>query len=551
MGSIEVNNLTHRVPGGRTLLEEATFRAGDGDHVALVGANGTGKTTLLRLLAASTHRLGDAPGDGEKVQRGAVHVDGVLAFMRQFVGIHGETFTVRDLMIALSPAALRAAAHELREAEAAIASDGGKKSQLRYAAALAGWESAGGYAAEVLWDTCTTIAVHRPFHEVEDRPIATFSGGEQKRLALEVIFRSDATVVLLDEPDNFLDLQGKAWLEEQMNASQKTILYVTHDRALLAATAHRIVTVEGTRVWTHGGGFETYHQARVQRLERMDEQHRHYRQERDRLADLVKEFKRKAAYNSDWASRAESMEKRLRRYEKENEPPPRPVEQNVRVRVTGGRTGKIAFRARGLELTGLVKPFDAEIHFGERVGILGRNGTGKSHFLRLLAGEDVAHAGTWMLGARVEPGFFSQTHDVRYLAARPGDRSTGWMDKPILDLVMETGLQRTAAMSALKRYELHADAGQPFSLLSGGQQARLQILRLEIASPTMLLLDEPTDNLDIASAEALERGLDGYTGSVLAVTHDRWFMRVFDRFLVFREDGVVEETLTPPLEKAG
>ena len=535
-----MNNLTHRVPGGRTLLEEATFRAGSGDHVALVGANGTGKTTLLRLIA-----------NDEKVQAGSVHVDGVLAFMRQFVGIPGETLTVRDLMLQLSPAALRAAAGALAEAERAVAAGGGKKAQLRYASALAAWEAAGGYAAEVLWDTCTTIAVHLPFHQVEDRPVATFSGGEQKRLALEVIFRSDATVVLLDEPDNFLDLQGKAWLEEQMNASPKTILYVTHDRALLAATAHRIVTVEGTRVWTHGGGFETYHAARELRLERMDEQHRHYRQEHERLTSLVKEFKRKAAYNSDWASRAEAMEKRLHRYEKENAPPPRPVEQNVRVRVAGGRTGKIAFRARGLALPGLVRPFDAEIHFGERVGILGRNGTGKSHFLKLLAGEDVAHEGTWMLGARVEPGFFSQTHDPSYLAARRGDRSSEWSSRPILDLVMETGLQRTAAMSALKRYELAADAQQPFSLLSGGQQARLQTLTLEIASPTMLLLDEPTDNLDIASAEALEKGLDGYTGSVLAVTHDRWFMRVFDRFLVFREDGVVEEALTPPLEKAG
>jgi ATPase subunit of ABC transporter with duplicated ATPase domains len=540
MGSIEVNNLTHRVPGGRTLLEEATFRAGDGDHVALVGANGTGKTTLLRLVA----------GD-EAIQGGSVHVDGVLAFMRQFVGIPGQALTVRDLMLQLSPAPLRAAARALADAEAAIVADGGKKSQLRYAAALTGWESAGGYVAEVLWDTCTTIAVKLPFHQVEDRPIATFSGGEQKRLALEVIFRSDAAVVLLDEPDNFLDLQGKAWLEEQMQASPKTILYVTHDRALLAATAHRIVTVEGNRVWTHGGGFETYHAAREQRLDRMEEQHRHYRQEHERLTALVKEFKRKAAYNSDWASRAEAMEKRLRRYEKESAPPPRLVEQNVRVRVSGGRTGKIAFRARGLALPGLVAPFDTEIHFGERVGILGRNGTGKSHFLRLLAGEDVEHEGTWMLGARVEPGLFSQTHDRLPSAGRPAGGSPEWGSKPILDLVMETGLQRTPAMSALKRYELAADAQQPFSQLSGGQQARLQILRLEIASPTMLLLDEPTDNLDIASAEALEKGLDGYTGSVLAVTHDRWFMRVFDRFLVFREDGVVEEALTPPMERAG
>ncbi|MDQ3915815.1 MAG: ATP-binding cassette domain-containing protein [Actinomycetota bacterium] len=529
MGSIEVNNLSHRVPGGRTLLEEATFRAGDGDHVALVGANGTGKTTLLRLIA----------GD-EKVQSGSIHVDGVLAVMRQFVGVPGETLTVRDLLLQLSPAPLQAAADELDRAERDIVSDGGKSSQLRYAAALERWESAGGYTAEVLWDTCTTIAVHRSFAEVESRAVSTFSGGEQKRLALEVIFRSDATVLLLDEPDNFLDLRGKAWLEESMNGSRKTILYVSHDRALLAATAHRIVTVEGTRVWTHGGGLTTYSAARAQRLDRMEEQHRHYRQERERLTQLVKEFKRKAAYNSDWASRAEAMETRLRRYEKENEPPPRPAQQNVRVRVAGGRTGKIAFRAKRLALPGLVRPFDAEVHFGERVGILGRNGTGKTHFLRLLAGDDVVHEGEWMLGARVDPGYFSQVHE-----------HPEWEGKTVLDVVTSTGLERTAAMSALKRYELAGDAQQTFGTLSGGQQARLQILRLEIASPTMLLLDEPTDNLDIASAEALEKGLDGYTGSVIAVTHDRWFMRVFDRFLVFGEDGVVEEALEPPLEKAG
>ncbi|MDQ4025448.1 MAG: ATP-binding cassette domain-containing protein [Actinomycetota bacterium] len=529
MGSIEVNNLSHRVPGGRTLLEEASFRAGDGDHVALVGANGTGKTTLLRLLA----------GD-EKVQSGSVHVDGVLAVMRQFVGVPGDDLTVRDLLLELSPAPLRAAATELAEAERDITGDGGVKSQLRYAAALERWESAGGYAAEVLWDTCTTIAVRRPFSDVEGRSVSTFSGGEQKRLALEVIFRSDATVLLLDEPDNFLDLQGKAWLEKAMNESRKTILYVSHDRALLAATAHRIVTVEGSRVWTHGGGFDTYAAAREQRLDRMEEQHRHYRQEHERLAQLLKEYKRKAAYNSDWASRAESMERRLRRYEKDNEPPPRPVQQDVRVRVPGGRTGKIAFRAKRLALPGLVRPFDAEIHFGERVGILGRNGTGKSHFLRLLAGDDVAHEGEWMLGARVEPGYFSQVHE-----------HPEWNGKAILDVVMAAGLKRTAAMSALKRYELAGDAQQTFDTLSGGQQARLQILSLEISSPTMLLLDEPTDNLDIASAEALEKGLEGYTGSVIAVTHDRWFMRVFDRFLVFRDDAMVEEALEPPLEKAG
>jgi ATPase subunit of ABC transporter with duplicated ATPase domains len=192
-----------------------------------------------------------------------------------------------------------------------------------------------------------------------------------------------------------------------------------------------------------------------------------------------------------------------------------------------------------LELTGLMRPFSTEVFYGERVCVLGANGAGKSHFLRLLGGEPVRHTGSWKLGARVVPGHFAQTHH------RPDlERATP------LDVLMGEALERGQAMSALTRYGLGAQAQQRFETLSGGQQARLQILLLELGGATMLLLDEPTDNLDLESAEALEEALEAFDGTVLAVTHDRWFARGFDRFLVFRGDGRVVEAPEPVWDSA-
>jgi ATPase subunit of ABC transporter with duplicated ATPase domains len=210
------------------------------------------------------------------------------------------------------------------------------------------------------------------------------------------------------------------------------------------------------------------------------------------------------------------------------------------MRLRGGRTGVRAVTCASLELTGLMKPFALEVFYGERVAVLGSNGSGKSHFLRLLAGQPVACAGSWKLGARVVPGYFAQTHAQPSLEGRS-----------LVSILWDVHARdRGAAMSVLRRYELERQGDQLFGKLSGGQQARFQILLLELQGSTALLLDEPTDNLDLESAEALQAGLEAYEGTVLAVTHDRWFARSFDRYLVFGTDGVVRETPEPVWDEA-
>ncbi|MGV0597851.1 ATP-binding cassette domain-containing protein [Mycolicibacterium porcinum] len=536
MGHVEVAHISHTLPDGRQLLDDVSFRIADGTTAALVGPNGAGKTTLLRLISSDL-----VP------QQGTVAHSGGLGVMRQFIGGIRDSTSVHELLLSVAPPRLRAAAVEVDAAELVLMERDDESSQMRYANALAGWGDAGGYDAEILWDACCIAALGIPYESCRWRLVNTLSGGEQKRLVLEALLRGPDEVLLLDEPDNYLDVPGKQWLEQRLGETNKTVLMVTHDRELLNRTAERIVTVESRHVWIHGGGFASYAQARRDRNERLEELRRRWDEEHAKLKTLVVELRQKAAYNDGMASRYQAAVTRLRKFEEAGPPEVPPRDQDIKMRLRGGRTGRRAVICDDLELTGLMQPFDLEIFYGERVAVLGSNGSGKSHFLRLLtavadelprgavAAEPVAHSGLARLGARVSPGLFAQTHARPDLVGRT----------PCEIVMVEHARLRTEAMSALARYELQACAEQPFETLSGGQQARLQILLLELGGATLLLLDEPTDNLDLASAEALQDGLAAYAGTVVAVTHDRWFARSFDRFLVFGADGFVYESTDP------
>jgi ATPase subunit of ABC transporter with duplicated ATPase domains len=532
MAHLDVSGLSHALPDGRPLLTGVEFRVADGAKAALVGANGAGKTTLLRLVS------GDLP-----VQAGDIGRSGGLGVMRQFIGSVRDATTVQDFLIRLGSAQLRAAWDELSSSELALMETDDEATQLAYAHALASWGDAGGYDAEVLWDTVTVAAIGSSYESCKYRELSTLSGGEQKRLALEALLRGPEQVLLLDEPDNYLDVPGKRWLEGRLRETAKTILFVSHDRELLAHVADRIITVEGGTAWVHGGGFESYHEARRHRHDRMAEVRRRWDEEHQRLKDLVQTLKIQARISEVMAQKYRVMSRRLDRYEADGPPPDKPEDQKVTMRLRGGRTAVRAVTCAGLELTGLMKPFDVELFYGERVGVLGSNGAGKSHFLRMLGGDEVVHTGDWKLGARVVPGLFAQTHS-----------HPEWTDRALVELLWEgegnrSGVDRGRAMAALRRYGLSEQGDQRFGSLSGGQQARFQILLLELSGATLLLLDEPTDNLDVLSAEALEEALEAFEGTVVAVTHDRWFARTLDRFLVFGADGRVYESDEPMFDE--
>jgi ATPase subunit of ABC transporter with duplicated ATPase domains len=533
MGHLDVAHVDYYLPDGRMLLSDVSFRVGQGEVAALVGPNGAGKSTLLKILA------GDLKPDA-----GAATTSGGLGVMPQFVGSVRDDRTVRDLLASVARPAIRDAARAVDAAELAVMERDDEAAQMAYAQALSDWGDVGGYPAETAWDMCTMAALGTPYDKAQWREVRTLSGGEQKRLVLEALLRGPDEVLLLDEPDNYLDVPGKRWLEEQLAETAKTVLFVSHDRELLARAAGRIVSVEpapgGSDAWVHGGGFATYHQAREQRFERFEELLRRWEEKHAQLKRLVADLQRYAAGSPAMASKYAAAQTRLRKYEEAGPPPEPPRKQDIKMRLGGGRTGVRALTCQQLELTGLMQPFDLEVFYGERVAVLGSNGSGKSHFLRLLAGQPVDHGGTWKLGARVVPGYFAQTH------AHPGLEG-----RTLTTILWEVHARnRGGAMSALRRYELDQQGDQLFGRLSGGQQARFQILLLELEGATALLLDEPTDNLDLESAEALQDGLESYDGTVLAVTHDRWFARSFDRFLVFGADGVARESPAPVWDEA-
>ena len=569
MAHLEVNQVGFTLPDGRPLLDGIQFRVGDGQRVALIGPNGTGKTTLTRIIS------GDLAA-----HEGAVTLSGALAVMNQFVGKVRDESTVRDLLISVAPERIRKAALAVDAAELRIMEVDDEPSQMAYAQALADWGDAGGYEFETtVWDTVTTQALGMPFETAQWRAVTSLSGGEQKRVELEALLSGPADLLLLDEPDNYLDVPAKRWLEDRLLASDKTVLFISHDRELLSRVATAVVTLEpganGATAWTHPGSFTTWHQARVDRNDRLEELRRRWDEEHAKLRALVVMYRQKASYNADMASRLQAAVTKLDRFVAAGPPEKVAIPQNVRMRLAGGRTAKRAVVCTGLELLApggpghpgdpgadpLMKPFDLEVWFGERVAVLGSMGPGKSHFLRLLAavgsdpdvehqpGGDVApepvrHSGSARLGSRVRPGWFAQTHDSPALRGRT-----------LLEILHRgdehrAGRGREEASRVLDRYELARQGEQTFDSLSGGQQARFQILLLELSGATLLLLDEPTDNLDLHSAEALEQALTAFEGTVLAVTHDRWFARGFDRFLVFGSDGRVLETPEPVWDEA-
>ena len=515
MSSIVVSELAYSPPGADQLFFDVGFGVAPGEHAALVGANGVGKSTILRILSGVVEA-----DDGEFT------VNGSWLSMTQDVGMARPTDTLREMLIEVAPPILRDAGRKLIAAERALAD--GSDDGMGYAEALADWGDLGGYELETKWHAAADRSVKTPVDDFARRLVSELSGGERKRLVLDLLLTSGADVLLLDEPDNYLDIPTRGWLEEQILASKSTILMVSHDRKLLERVATKIVVIEGSGCWVHGGSYGTFPEARAKRQEQLGDDLKRWNDEERRLFHHMKIMKQRAAQNFKNATKANAAETRWEKFVAAGPPPPPVPDQQIHVRLRGADAARRVVKIDAVGIGDLFLPFSDEIYHGERVGLIGPNGTGKTHLLDVLAGKSTVETGTLQFGPRTSIGMFTQVNN------RPEFR-----DRQSIDIVRDRLIDEEKSMRALARYGLRLNARQEFPTLSGGQKARLEILCLELDGHNVLLLDEPTDNLDIESSEALEQALDGFEGTVIAVSHDRTFLESLDRFIMITDEGEV------------
>jgi ATPase subunit of ABC transporter with duplicated ATPase domains len=515
VSSIVVSELAYAPPGADQLFFDVSFGVAPGEHAAIVGANGVGKSTILRILSQVIEA-----DDGEYT------VNGTMLTMTQEVGMSNPNDTLREMLVEVAPKHLRTAGRALIAAEKALAD--GTDDGMGYATALGDWGDLGGYELESDWQAAAQRSVKTPVDDFSRRLVSELSGGERKRLVLDLLLTSGADVLLLDEPDNYLDIPTRGWLEEEIKKCRSTILMVSHDRTLLERVATKIIVIEGSGCWSHGGSYLTFPDARAKRQELLGDDLKRWNDEERRLFHHMKIMKQRAAQNFKNATKANGAETRWEKFVAAGPPPPPVADQHIHVRFRGADSARRVVKFEDVSIGNLFLPFSEEVHFGERVGLIGPNGTGKTHLLNALFGKEEDLSGTITFGPRTSVGMFTQIND------RPEFRG-----RTCIDIVRDKLIEEEKSMRALARYGLRNNARQEFQTLSGGQKARLEILSLELAGHNVLLLDEPTDNLDIESSEALERALDGFEGTVIAVSHDRTFLAQFDRFIMITDDGAV------------
>ena len=515
--SIVVSDLSFAYPGDADLFFEVSFKVPPGEHWGLVGENGSGKTTLMKVLAGE---LEAATGD--------VRMGGEALYLRQDIGFASDQ-TIREMLLTFAPPRLRVAGERLADAERRLAL-GDADAGMALGEAIGEWSELQGYAMEGRWDASTRRVLALGIEGVMDRPVGTLSGGERKRLALDVLFASEASVLLVDEPDNYLDVPAKAWLEKLVRGSTKTVLTISHDREYLSNALDKIVTLESEGTWVHGGSYATYPEARDHRQRLLGDAVERWHAEERRLYRHMKIMKQRASLNDGNAKAANAAESRWERFRDAGPPPPPATTRPMRARLRGGDAARRAVTVKAAAYDGLIRPFADEVHHGERLALIGPNGTGKTHLLRMLAGQLAPTSGQVVIGNRVEPGLFTQVND------RPD-----FLGVPTGEIVERHAGNYEATMKHLARYGLERAERLRYDSLSGGQKARLEILNLELAGHNLLLLDEPTDNLDIESSESLEGALDGFEGTVISVSHDRTFLEAQDRFWLLDADGRMTE----------
>ena len=502
---LSVNNI-RKAFGEEVVLDGVSFQMNEHDKTALIGRNGAGKTTLIRII------LGELRADeGDVILPKDVTV-GYLSQHQDMEGDRGIYDTVIDVKRDLLEVESRL--REVEEEMKHLAGDALTEAYKEYERLNHRFEQENGYA---LRSEVTGIIKGLGFSEEEfDKPVSQLSGGQKTRVALARILLSSPKLLILDEPTNHLDMASIAWLEGYLAQYKGAVLVVSHDRYFLNRIVNRVVEIEHNRSMTYLGNYDEFYEKKAQVREaerrRYVNQQREIKHQEEVIAKL-RSFNREKSIK-----RAESREKMLEKIERVEKP--LAEEQGMRIRLVPRiESGKDVLTVTGLTKSFPGKPLFHDISFlikkGERVALLGENGTGKTTMLKIIRGLLPADAGTIREGAKVSIGYYDQEQqNFNESNTVFGEISD---DHPNMN---NTEIRNTLALFLFTG----EDVFKPISALSGGERGRLSLVKLMLSEANFLLLDEPTNHLDITSKEILEEALRSYEGTVFYVSHDRYFV---------------------------
>ena len=521
MIDISVSNLVKEFEVGHKILDGLTFQVDTGERVGLLGPNGCGKTTLLRIL---TGVMDYDEGD-------VVIAPGKRMGLISQIPVYPAGYTVEDV--------LATAFEPLREMEremAALAEQMGEGTDpallARYDKLTAAFEAAGGYETDTKTNkVCNGLTIPQSMRE---QLFDKLSGGEKTRVNLARLILEDTDILLLDEPTNHLDLRATEWLEEYLDKFKGTVLTVSHDRYFLDKVVNRIVEIQSGKAEFYSGNYSFYV---VEKERRYEEKLRQYEKEQAKIEQLEKaaEQMRVWAYSGmdKTFKRVKSMEKRIERM--------RTTDRPTKERKMEVRFGEREFRGdEVLTIKGLTKSFGdrtlfsnlgLEVAGGERIALLGDNGSGKTTLLKILLGEEEPDTGKVRMGPTVKVGYLPQhvhfDHPERNL---------------VDTLIYEQDCTAQTARNRLAAFKFRGeDVFKPVSALSGGEQSRLRLCMLMDEKINLLILDEPTNHLDIQSREWIEEAVEEYEGNLLFVSHDRYFIDRFASRIWMLEDGHITD----------
>ena len=515
--------------GGNAIFLDINLDIMEHERIGLVGENGGGKSTLLKLLAGS-----EVPTDGIISRRHNL----TIGYLAQEADPEQSQKTIFEAVAEASQeqAALPTLLNvlEAQMADPAVIADTDKLERVldAYGKAQERFEASGGYTVDHRVETVLQALGFGP--SWYDVTIGTLSGGEKKLVNLARILLRMPDLLLLDEPDNHLDLAAKVWLEEYIASYPGTVIIISHDRQLLNRAVKKIFELEDGRISSYAGNYSYYFVERQHRLQKQQELYIQQQDEIKRLEGVWRQYQGWAKLNDRFASKAEDTLKRIERIKREAVSKPVLTRDKIKVNLDTERSGKKVLEIKGLSKSYdgniLFHPFDLTILYGERVGIVGPNGSGKTTLLKTMLSLLPTDSGMSKIGASVVTGYYAQEQETLPFDSTPIDfvRHIKPMTEP----------QAIAFLSSLLfSYE---DIRTPIQRLSGGEKSRLQLAYLMLIDANFLLLDEPTNNLDIASTEMLEAALQAFEGTILTISHDRYFLdKIVTKILAIEANGHV------------